>query len=197
MCPLKVKLSYKCRDELCRARLFKGLIVYRLNFAEPDCAGLDSVGPDCAWPDHTCTPLLLKRSPLGLGWLETPLPPTVPLLFGLAWKPSHPKFSSVCFSPVASSLITPIQFGLAWDCLLIWSEESSPSTINSRLVWPDWLVWSSFSQWFDAPSPTILLQSSFVWATNPTPYILIITLLLQCSWRHLQHSCPHKQVVPP
>ncbi len=37
-----------------RAQLFKGLIIYRLNCAGPDCAELDSVWLDCAGPGHTC-----------------------------------------------------------------------------------------------------------------------------------------------
>ncbi len=35
--------------------MFEGLVVYRLNREGPDITGLDSVGPDCAGRDRTCT----------------------------------------------------------------------------------------------------------------------------------------------
>jgi hypothetical protein len=49
-------IELKCAgSDFLKAGLFKGLIVCRLNCARMDCAWSDSMRPDCAGLDRTCT----------------------------------------------------------------------------------------------------------------------------------------------
>ncbi len=41
--------------------MFEGPIVHKPNFAGTDCAGLDSVGPDYAGSDRTCTHIVQRK----------------------------------------------------------------------------------------------------------------------------------------